>query len=116
MENKNKKENITKPRRKKNRTFSAEFKKEAVSLADKIGNSKAAIDLEINESSIRTWRKKLNPTSLDLAKDKNKKSYNELEKEVRRLKKELGWMKEINKVLKKSTAIFSSDQIKKSDS
>ncbi len=114
MEDRNNKESITKP--KKKRTFSDEFKKEAVELADRIGNSQAARDLGLSESNIRSWRKKLNPTSLDAVKSKNKKSYSDLEKEVKRLKKELGWIQEINKVLKKSTAIFSSDQIKKSDS
>jgi len=116
MEDKKSKQDITEPKRRKSRVFSSEFKKEAIILADRTGNSRAAKDLGINESSIRTWRKKLNPTSLDLIKGKNKKSYADLEKENRRLKKELGWMEEINKVLKKSTAIFSSDQIKRSDS
>lgn len=97
----------------KRKAFSEEFKKEAVELADRVGNSQAARDLGVNESGIRNWRKKLNPTLEDSAKAKNKKSYLELEKENKRLKKELGWMNEINEVLKKSTAIFSSDQIKK---
>lgn len=118
MEDRDKEEGIIKPKRKKKRTFSEEFKKEAVELANRIGNSQAARELGLNESSIRSWRKKLNPTALDSVKNKDKKSYSELEKENRRLKKELGWMQEINKVLKKSTAIFSQDQIKnkKSDS
>ena len=40
-----------------------------------------------------------------------KPSYQELEAEIRRLKKELGYVAEINKVLKKSTAIFSSSEM-----
>lgn len=58
--------------------------------------------------SIRNWKKKLSPEESKSTKDR---SYSDLEKEVRRLKKELGYMKEINKVLKKSTAIFSQDHI-----
>jgi len=38
-------------------------------------------------------------------------SYDQLEREVGRLQKENGYLKEINKVLKKSTAIFSSDHL-----
>ena len=37
------------------------------------------------------------------------KSYAELQKEIRRLTRENGYLKEINRVLKKSTAIFSRD-------
>ncbi len=61
-------------------------------------------------------KKAKSKTPESLLKEENKKSYRELEKENKRLKKELGWMEEINTVLKKSTAIFSSDQIKKSKS
>lgn len=94
--------------RRKNRTFSREFKEEAVSLALKLGNSEAARQLDVNETSIRNWKKKLSGVPSEPAKAK---SYCDLEKENRRLKKELGYMKEINKVLKKSTAIFSQDQM-----
>ena len=41
----------------------------------------------------------------------NKPTYEELEKEVRQLKKELGYVEEINRVLKKSTAIFSNKEM-----
>jgi len=91
------------------RQFSLEFKKEAVELAKKVGNSKAASDLGINESQIRQWKSKFNPTFPKLSLEG--KSYSDLEKEVRRLSKENGYLKEINQVLKKSTAIFSVDQL-----
>jgi len=39
------------------------------------------------------------------------KSYQQLAKENRRMAKEIGYLKEINKVLKKSTAIFSRDHM-----
>lgn len=89
------------------RTFSEEFKEEAIALGQKIGNSQAARELGLNESQIRQWKKKLEGSD-----SANKKSYAELEKEVNRLSKELGYMKEINDVLKKSTAIFSKDHLK----
>lgn len=90
------------------RTFTEEFKLEAIALGKKIGNMKAARDLGIHESQIRQWKKKLDTSPESL----NKKSYEELEKEVRKLSKEIGYLKEINEVLKKSTAIFSKDQLK----
>ena len=97
-------------RTKKLRHFTEEFKQEAINLANQMGNVKAAKELGINEASIRYWKKKSlqGPTSSKL-KGQGKKSYEDLEKEVRRLNKELGYFKEINKVLKKSTAIFSQD-------
>lgn len=94
--------------RRKNRTFSIEFKQEAVALASKLGNCEAARQLDVNETSIRNWKKKF---SKDFSTTPREKSYSDLEKENRRLKKELGYMKEINKVLKKSTAIFSQDHM-----
>jgi len=93
-----------KPRRK----YSDEFKLEAIELSKKIGNAKASKELGIYESQIRQWKKKLEGP---LMSSHEKKTYGELEKEVRRLAKENGYLKEINKVLKKSTAIFSSDQM-----
>ncbi len=89
------------------RQFSEEFKKEAVALAQKDGNSKAARDLGLNESQIRQWKNKFNPPSAST----EGKSYSELEKEVQRLAKEVYYLKEINNVLKKSTAIFSAKEL-----
>lgn len=87
------------------RKFSDEFKLEAVELANKLGASKAGRDLGINESLIRSWSKTLKKVSIGASE---KKSYEELERENRRLAKEIQYIKEINEVLKKSTAIFSA--------
>ena len=89
------------------RQFTLEFKKEATELARKVGNCQAARDLGLNESLIRSWRIIFNPPSSNT----ETKSYSELEKENRKLAKEIYYLKEINKVLKKSTAIFSVDQL-----
>ncbi len=45
MEDRNKEEGIIGPEKKKKRFFSEEFKKEAVELTDRIGNSQGALDL-----------------------------------------------------------------------
>lgn len=97
---------------KRNRkTYSEEFKQEAVELAKRSNNSQAAKELGISEAAIRSWRKKLDLPETSYKKQEVKKSYSDLEKENRRLQKENGYLKEINKVLKKSTAIFSADHM-----
>jgi len=93
------------------RRFTSEFKEEAVELAKKIGNGKAAGELGVSESCIRNWRKKFDPSISNQSYEIPKKSYDELAKENRRLQRENGYLKEINKILKKSTAIFSSDHM-----
>lgn len=96
----------------KYKSYTEEFKREAVARSQAVGVTRACEELDINSSTIYDWIKKYSgPPSPK--KSENKPSYEELEKEVRKLKRELGYMEEINKVLKKSTAIFSSDQIKK---
>ncbi len=62
-------------------------------MAKRVGNSQASRDLGTTETSIRNWRKKLNPTPKSLLKEENKKSYRELEKENKRLKKEFLYRK-----------------------
>jgi transposase len=96
---------------KKKKIYSEEFRLEAVNLSNKIGYSKAANELNIHESSIRIWKKSLENPSVFSLKSQDKKSYSDLEKEIKRLAKENGYLKEINRVLKKSTAIFSADHM-----
>ena len=96
-------------KRRKRRIFTEEFKQEAVELIEKIGITNAATELDIGSSVLRGWREKYKqPQSKPSS---GKKSYSDLEKENRRLARENGYLKEINKVLKKSTAIFSNDQM-----
>ena len=96
----------------KNKKYSEEFKLEAVARSKAVGPTKTCEELGIAASLLYSWKNKYDEETI--AKDPKKPSYNDLEMEVRRLKKELGYMEEINKVLKKSTAIFSSDHIKNS--
>lgn len=90
---------------KRNRKYSDEFKKEAIERAGRVGYREVSLELGVSEAVIRTWKSQLKLKSID----PNKKSYEELELENRKLQKELFYMKEINKVLKKSTAILSQD-------
>lgn len=95
--------------KKKNRpTYSQEFKDQAVRKCLEIGIAKAAKELDVAPSTLKIWRERAETPSKDPS---DKPSYDELEKENRRLKKELGYVNEINTILKKSTAIFSSSQM-----
>lgn len=97
--------------KRKNRQYPQEFKEEAVRLSQEIGVKAAASELGIQYPMLSNWRKKiLNPKA---PKSTDELSYAELLKENKRLRKELGWMKDINEVLKKSTAIFSNDHMGK---
>lgn len=94
---------------KKGRSYSQEFKLEAVALAEKISIETAAEKLDVASSTLRKWAKEIKLTGNI---KKGEPTYAELKKQVNQLKKEKMYLEEINKVLKKSTAIFSSDQIK----
>ena len=96
-------------KRRKSRIFTEEFKQEAVELIEKIGITKAAAELDIGSAVLRGWREKYQAPKSQSSS--GKKSYSELEKENRRMAKQIGYLKEISKVLKKSTAIFSNDQM-----
>jgi transposase-like protein len=84
-------------------TYSAEFKAEAVAKCAKVGINQTFKDLGISIGSLRNWVIRSGP---QLTADKP--SYEELEKQVQKLKRELGYVSEINEILKKSTAIFSA--------
>jgi transposase-like protein len=86
--------------------YSTEFKEEAVARSKTIGISETCQELGISKSALNRWRSEYSPKS-----SSDKPSYEELEKENRRLRKEIGYIEEINRVLKKSTAIFSSKEL-----
>lgn len=91
------------------KSYSKEFKREAVARCKAIGKTKASEELGIALSTLHRWSHE-NHSNINQV-SANKPSYEELEKENRRLKKELGYVEEINRVLKKSTAIFSSKEL-----
>jgi len=88
-------------------TYSPEFKAESVAKCLEIGVSRTSKELGVAHATLTSWmlKAKRGPTP------DGKASYEELERENRRLRKELGYVNEINKVLKKSTAIFSSGEM-----
>ena len=81
-------------------SYSAEFKSEAVSKCKEIGVGPTSEELGVSRPTLKNWMisHELNNRSTDAGKP----SYDELEKELKRLRKELGYMSEINRVLKKA--------------
>ena len=92
---------------KKRPTYSAEFKAEAVEMSEKIGVTRTSEELGVSPASLRNW---VAQAGKEQSRD-GKPSYQDLEKEVARLRKEISYTNEINKVLKKSTAIFSNREM-----
>lgn len=92
--------------------YSLEFKEETVARSNQIGAKQTGEELGIPVGTINRWKKELGSDSMKDNKEDSKPSYQELEKENKKLKKELGYINEINRVLKKSTAIFSNFQLK----
>jgi transposase len=91
-----------------NRSFTKEFKKDAVDLANKIGGGKAAEQLGVSSKNIYRWQKEF---SSEISVSQNELSPAELKKKIQELEKENTYIKKVNEVLKKSTAIFSNDQM-----
>jgi transposase len=89
------------------RSFTREFKREAVRLAEKgeLSVSQVAADLGIDQSVLRRW---IHQHQQDPAQSfPGKGRLKERDEEVRRLEKELAQVKEERDILKKALAIFS---------
>jgi transposase len=89
---------------KKYRSYTDEFKREAVRLVETSGKSMTAIaaDLGIQKSLLSTWRK-----NYHRAEDGEAES---TEAEIRRLRKALAIAEEERDILKKAVSIFSRQQ------
>ena len=87
--------------------YTQEFKLQAVAKCVEIGVSRTVEELGVCHATLKSWmlKAKRGPSA------EGKPSYEDLEREVLKLKKELGYVSEINKILKKSTAIFSNDEM-----
>ncbi|MGB0454074.1 MAG: transposase [Bacteriovoracaceae bacterium] len=92
----------TKP---KKNSYSKEFKIQAVERCKVVGIKKASEELGVCTASLSNWKKLFDPSS-DKSKSKDKPTYEELQKEVIRLRKELGYVEEINDILKKVRQSF----------
>jgi transposase len=92
------------------KTYSAEFKGEAVQLAQTSGKSIAQVarELGISDTSIHQWRKELTEHGSEAFPGSGHQTAQE--EEVRRLKRELEVVKQERDILKKAIGIFSRGQ------
>ena len=101
----------TEPRPEPRRSFTEEFKREAVRLAIERGNvSAVARDLGINESALNRWKRQLQQES-----ERNGPGTrpfpgrgNARDEEVSRLQRENARLKQENEILKKAVGIFTN--------
>ena len=91
--------------RKTRRTFSHEFKQEAVALVTEQGYSylKAAEALSIDEGYLRRWKK-----DIDSKANPNNLSQSEHD-ELKRLRREVKQLKMEKEILKKASAFFARE-------
>ena len=89
--------------------FSAEFKREAVQMATKPGNSIAQIakDLELGESNLRSWVRQFGSGKWEAAPGKDLKAAST--QELERVKRELNRVKMERDILKKALGYFAKD-------
>ena len=92
----------------KRKKYTVEFKKEAVKLAKRVGLCQASTDLGVPYDNVRRWVQQGSGSQKNM---RSGSSYEELEVENRRLRKENVYLKKVSDVLKKSHAIFSIDHI-----
>ena len=91
------------------KTYTREFKEEAVRLAQTSGKSitQIARELGISDTSIHQWRKELAQHGPEAFPGKGHQT--ELEEENRRLKRELERVQQERDILKKVVSIFSRE-------
>ena len=92
------------------RTYSQEFKKQAVELAISLGNyTAAARQLGIGNSLIHGWKQQFGYANEPKLKTE---VLSETELELQKLRKENAELKKVNHILKAAAAFFSQDQLK----
>lgn len=91
----------------KQRTITAEYKREAVQLVKSSGKSPAQVarDLGISDSALYRWMRELQEMSQEAFPGKGHQTAQE--EEVRQLRRELAIVKEERDILKKALAIFT---------
>jgi transposase len=96
-----------KPKRKR-RTFSAEFKAEAVKLVQDSGKSIAEVadDIDLTESSLRNWVKQ---AEVDAGRGPVGAVTTEEQEELGRLRREVKTLRMEREILKKAAAFFAKE-------
>ena len=93
------------------KTYTQEFKREAVRLAQSSGKpiTQVARELGISDTSIPEWRKELAEHGQEAFPGSGHQTAQE--EELRRLKRELERTQKERDILKKAVAIFSQNQV-----
>jgi transposase len=89
------------------RSYTSEFKRQALNLAKELGPTKAARHLGIRDANIHNWRKKEAEVSLPTADDPKA-----LAEENRKLREKVLELEKVNHILKRAAAFFSQDHLK----
>jgi transposase len=97
--------------KKTNRSYTKEFKQQAVKLAEDQGPVEASKQLGIPVVNIYEWRKKHSDQVIVAARKTDLKP-EELVKENQRLNQEVAQLKKVNHILKAAAAFFSQDHLK----
>lgn len=90
------------------RSYSDDFKANAVRLAQSMGRGKAARHLGVSEATLSNWEK-------TKAKEKKLSAKEQAEadkQELMTLRKENAELKDVVHILKRAAAVFSKDQLK----
>jgi transposase len=100
--------------KKGNRNYTAEFKEQAVRLAEEMESAyRAAKQLGIPEANVHNWQKKQKQGKLRDSKNNMSVVGSEsAEEELKRLRKEVDELRKVNYILKKAAAFFSQDHLK----
>ena len=94
------------------RTYTKEFKIEALNLAKQLGSySAAAKQLGIRDNVMHAWKLKYG-ISIDSSSKKSVAQAVQESEEVKKLRKENEELKKVNYILKKAAAFFSQDHLK----
>jgi len=89
------------------RVYTAEFKLEAVKLADEVGVTEAARRLDMPTSSIRNWMKPDVRVKVNGAGNRRRQPVSEVQAELTRLKREVASLKVDNEILRKAAAYLA---------
>ena len=106
--------------KKKSRTYTEEFRKQAVQLANEMGSvKKSAKQLGVPPANVYSWKIKLSSGQLLAGGGENngikgafpRSAAPSAEEEVQRLRKENAELKKVNYILKAAAAIFTRDHL-----
>lgn len=96
------------------RSYTDEFKRQAVELAKTLGScARAANELGIPKQNLYAWQSKLakSPT-IDTGSDIESND-SAVQDELKRLRREVSELRQVNVLLKSAAAFFSQDHLKK---